>query len=56
MLPEHEKQVYHEFGEFPKEVIDHTPRLMPDDYCSKYDIHHLVTNGPIGMDPCMTFE
>jgi len=55
-VPEHEKQVYHEFEPISKEALDHTPSVIPDHYKSSFDIHQLVTDGPKGMDPCQTFD
>ena len=55
-LAEHEKQVYHEFELISLETKEFIPNQIPDGYSSKFDIHQLVTDGPVGMDPCQTFE
>lgn len=52
LLPENEKQVYHEFEEITSEAKDFRPSVIPEDYESKFDIHRLITDGPKGMDPC----
>jgi hypothetical protein len=48
--------VYHEF-ELIKEIVKNfEPTLIPENYNSIFDVHRLVTDGPKGMDPCMTFD
>ena len=48
--------MYHEFELIKEKVKNFEPTLIPDNYNSIFDVHKLVTDGPKGMDPCMTFD
>ena len=48
--------MYHEFEMIKEKVKSFQPSLIPENYNSIFDVHRLVTSGPKGMDPCMTFD
>ena len=48
--------MYHEFEVIKDKVKSHEPPIIPEGYNSLFDVHRLVTDGPKGMDPCMTFD
>lgn len=53
--------MYHEFDEIKESLKEAMLEMMPsragkDKDKPYYDIHHLVVNGPKGMDPCQTLD